>query len=343
MSGPDDVAVVWLGEASPREDARHALEGWARARGAKLVVAEGSFAEMPIDLAVGERVERELERAREAISGLDADAAERALARAESELRAHPELPQAAWLRAEVLRGWSSRWLRVEPHDEARARTAWQDAEALDGGRAAGVGETAFPPRPTHEATFTVRGVSGGRAVLRIDGRALGASAGGTLVANVDLAAGEHQVVVQIDDHTVHASWVGLGGAATERVDLAVPESASCSAAAMRSVERDGDHVRAPGASCARWVAAVETPRPGRILVARCERDACGPLLEWHTERFPAAPPPIATRAPWPGWATWVLVGVGAAAAGTVGLVAAGAFETRPAEPRFVAGGVRNE
>lgn len=339
MSGPDDVTVVWLGVSSPAEDARHALEGWARARGLVLATSDASGAEMAVDLGVADRVEREIDAAREAISGLDADAAERALARADGELRAHPELPQAAWLRAEVMRTWSARWLRVEPRDEARARSAWQDADALDGGRAAGVGETAFPPRRARKVTFAVRGARGENVVLRVDGRVASPAEG----AAIDVAPGEHQVTVQIDDATVLATWASVGDAGDAPIALAVPPSAACTPAAMASVVRDGDRVRAPGVACASWVAAVPLGPPGRILVARCEHDACGPLLEWRTERLPAAPSAPVARAPWPSWATWVIVGVGAAAAGTVGLVASGVLESRPAEPRFVAGGVRNE
>ena len=47
--------------------------------------------------------------------------------------------------------------------------------------------------------------------------------------------------------------------------------------------------------------------------------------------------------AAWPAWATWTAVGVGAALATTLTLVATGVFESRPTEPRFVAGGVRTE
>lgn len=351
MSGDGDVAVVWLAEAgassaSPSDDARRALAGWARARGVALVFPGDAPLPPDVDLGVGERVERELERAREAIAGLDADAAERALARAEGDLRAHPELPHAAWLRAEVSRAWSSRFLRIEPRDEARARAAWQDADALDGGRVAGVGETAFPPRPLRKTSFLLRGGSGARTVVRLDGRPLSthARSGGGLTADADVAPGEHQVVVAVDEQTVLASWLGVAaGAAPALVELHVPTTAACTSAAMSALEREGDHIRAPGVGCPHWVAVVPAPRAGGILVARCERDACGPLLEWRTESLPVALAPSPYRSTWPSWATWVLVGAVAATAGTVGLVATGALEQRPSEPRFVAGGVRNE
>jgi hypothetical protein len=82
------------------------------------------------------------------------------------------------------------------------------------------------------------------------------------------------------------------------------------------------------------------------VLVARCERDSCGPLLEWRIESNAAdlgPPQPPASTTTWPAWATWTLVGIGAATAASVALVASGVFETRPVETRFVFGGTRQE
>ena len=92
---------------------------WARTFAARPRHARGLER---VDLTIADRVEKELDRAREAIAALDADVAERALARAETLLREHPELPQAAWLRAEVHRSWAARWTRVEPRDDQRAQ-----------------------------------------------------------------------------------------------------------------------------------------------------------------------------------------------------------------------------
>ncbi|HSO34699.1 MAG TPA: hypothetical protein VLT33_19325, partial [Labilithrix sp.] len=84
------------------------------------------------------------------------------------------------------------------------------------------------------------------------------------------------------------------------------------------------------------------------VLVARCERSACGPFLEWRSESSfgsgPAAEPPTTRHGgAWPAWATWTAVGVGAVAATTITLIATGVFESRPTEQRFVVGGVRRE
>ena len=355
MSGPDDVTVVWVEKAEGRDDALRAVADWARARGLKLATASesASRAASKIDFTSADRVEKELDRAREAIAALDADVAERALARADATLREHPELPQAAWLRAEVHRGWAARYSRVEPRDDARAQIASQDADALDGGRAAGIGEVTFPPRPRSAITFTVAGAGGRAPVTRLDGVELaGALEGGALSYPAEVAAGEHQLVVSLDGEVAFASWVSIAPAPAGSPHLTIPirigEDGACSAGATAGVTRDGDVVRAANVACEHWVAAAPAERRGAVLVARCERNACGPFLEWRSASSfaagPAAEPPnLRHGGAWPAWATWTAVGVGAAVATTITLVATGVFESRPTEQRFVAGGVRRE
>lgn len=355
MSGGDDVTVVWVAPAEGRDDALRALADWGRARGLKVTAAkDGSDASsMKVDLTIADRVEKELDRAREAIAALDGDVADRALARAEAVLREHPELPQAAWLRAEVHRRWAARFTRIEPRDDLRAQLAGQEADALDGGRAAGIGEVVFPPRPSAPATLTVHGASSRKLVARLDGNEL---AGTTAVDGVttyalDVPAAEHQVVVSVDGDPIFASWVSIAaatpGAPRVTIPIYVGDESACSAASLSSVIREGSTVHASGISCERWVAAYPAERHGSVLVARCERNACGAFVEWRSEGglgsaggVPAAGPHTGT---WPTWATWTAIGIGVAVATTVALVATGVFESRPTEPRFVAGGVRVE
>lgn len=353
MSGPSDVTVVWLDKGPAREDAVRALEQWGRARGIRVLAATESSgdAAIRIDFTVADRVEKELDRAREAIAAVDADAAERALARAESLLRDHPELPQAAWLRAEVHRGWAARFTRVEPRDEQRAQIAWQDADALDGGRVAGIGEQAFPPRAHAKATLLVRGAPSRRVVARLDGTRLSGtdSADGTTTITLDAPPAEHQLVVTVDDDVAFASWVSLAmnapGTPPPTIPIHVGDDGACSGASLATASRDGDGVKAQTVSCDHWVAAVASERRGAVLVARCERSSCGPFVEWRSEggldsgSGGVPPPPRA----WPAWATWTALGVGAVAATTVALIATGVLEARPTEQRFVSGGVRIE
>ena len=344
----DDAPVLWLDDGEAREDAVRALGEWARARGIRLGTLEDRSSTMRIDPSLGDRAEKELERAREAIAATDADAAERALARVESLLRDHPELPQAAWLRAEVERTWSTRWLRLEPRDEARARTAWQNAQALDGGRVPGIGETAFANRPPVKATIVISSEADPRLTLRLDGMPLAPAetdARGAAVYHVEVAPAEHHLLATFDGRIVFASWIAIAGHdPTARV--AISEGGACARDRLAQVQhKDGEIVDATGVTCPRWIAAVPGEKRGSVLVARCERDACGPLLEWRVERLPTYGPPQGhgPYAGWPSWATWALVGVGAATAASMALIATGVFEARPVEPRFVVGGARQE
>jgi len=353
VSGASDVTVVWLDKGPAREDAVRALEQWGRARGIRVLAAtEGSGdAAVRIDLTIADRVEKELDRAREAIAAVDADTAERALARAEGLLRDHPELPQAAWLRAEVHRGWAARFTRVEPRDEPRAQIAWQDADALDGGRAAGIGEQAFPARAHAKATVIVRGAPGRRVGARLDGARLSGTIGadGTTSYTLDVPPAEHQLVVTVDDDIAFASWVSIAMSATgtppPTIPIRVGDDGACSAASLATASRDGDGVRAQSVTCDHWVAVAASERRGAVLVARCERSACGPFVEWRSEGGLESGSGVAPPAPlaWPAWATWTALGVGAVAATTVVLIATGVLETRPTEQRFVSGGVRIE
>jgi hypothetical protein len=239
--------------------------------------------------------------------------------------------------------------MRIEPRDEARAQSAWQDADALDGGRAAGVGESAFPKRARASASVVLHAAEGRNVVVRLDGAPLAGkpSGGGRVTYAIDAPAAEHQLVVYLDGEPVFASWVALAagaGPALTGIDVRLPDGGACAAASFGGVAREGGAVRASGVTCARWVAATPGENRGSVFVARCERDACGPLLEWRTEGLTPGPAIPSTKArPWPAWATWTLVGFGAATATAITLVATGAFESRPSEPRFVAGGVRIE
>lgn len=343
--------VVWLsldaGEA--RADAVRALDEWARARGVRIAALEEQATTLTVDPSLGERVEKELERAHLAVGAADVDATERALARAETVLREHPELPQAAWLRAEVERAWSARWLRLEPRDEARARVAWENAHALDGGRVAGVGETAFQPRAKVPTAFIITNGKSPRITLRLDGiaREKSASSGSDAEYRVELAPGEHHVLATSDGRIAFASWVAINATtAAPPTRISLYGGGACSRDRFEDVRLDnGQQVRATGVTCPRWIAAIPGERRGSVRVARCENDTCGQLLEWRLEQLPSqtAPEAHARASRWPTWATWTIVGIGAATAASIALIATGVFESRPVEQRFVVGGARQE
>jgi hypothetical protein len=127
---------------------------------------------------------------------------------------------------------------------------------------------------------------------------------------------------------------------------VSIADGGACSRAQLAGVRRIDatSQVVATGVSCPRWIAASAGERRGSVMVASCERDRCGPLLEWRVERrvLPEAPQPPTQRR-WPAWATWTLVGIGAATATSVALIASGVFEGRAVEQRFVVGGARQE
>ncbi len=345
---PARAPVVWLAapgtEATPSEAAKRTLEEWAKARGVTLALpVEAPPVVLPLDWSVAETVEQELARVRDALSALDFDAAERALVRAGSLLRAHPELPNAAWLRAEVERAWSARWLRGG--DQAQAERAWQRAAGLDGGREAGLGERAFAP--SAPITASIRFPDGDEA----DGSGL-VSSGGSLVldgaaiapGDVNRTEGEHAlVIVRPDGTTAWAEWITLAPGGVVRVEP--PPLLRCSRQDVQRAAVAGEAVRATGVRCAEWVAAVMGPRD-RVRLATCEGATCSPLVEVNPI---AAVVPVTPRASveaphvhWPAWATWTLAAVGVAGAAVGIAAAAGAFRSTPAaETQYVNGGIQ--
>jgi hypothetical protein len=327
-----EAPLVWLASEAPAAHAQRALDTWASARGVRLVSPRASSSnEIAIDFTIADRVEEELERAREAIAAQDADAADAALMRAEKELLAHPELPQAAWLLAEVERGRAARFSRIAPIDAERAERSWARAAALDGGRVSGIGE---PRASTRAPTVRVTITAPAGMTLTIDGVA--ASAGAET-----RDAGAHQVVAAERGRTAWAAWVLFA----EGTTIAVPDVSGppCAADDLSRVRATVDGIDARGVRCARWVAALPGEGESQIRVASCERDRCGPLLEWRALRdVPLLPPPVGEGPyAWPAWRTWALAGAGAVAVGVVVLVASGALAPTHTDVRFVNGGIK--
>jgi hypothetical protein len=334
---PPETAYVWLEGEPPEAEAARALAEWARARGVRLAAPrEGGRASRPVDLAVGARVEEELARAHEALAILDLDGTERALARAEAMLRAHPELPQAPWLLAEVHRAWAARFTRGTPRDEGRAARAVAAAIALDGGRASGLGEpedAAAAPR-TVRATIDLVAPSG--AELRVDGLP---RAPGELV----LAEGTHHVVVAVGGAVALAQWVSVHEGA--HVRLEPPSSAACSADDLGRASLSGPGLRADGVRCADWVAATSGDRPRTIRVATCRGARCGELLEWSASSGETGPPIVekARGKGFPAWLAWTLAGLAAAAVATTAIFASGVASPPPTTIQFVQGSPKIE
>jgi len=328
------ATIVWVAPSPPDAEQSRALGEWARTSELAL---RAPFDEPPpvlhVDPQIAEEVERLLDSARDFVSARDGEGADRSLTAAESILRAHPEAPQSAWLMAEVERARSTRWRRVPPVDADAADRSWARAEALDGGRAAGVGEDAGDRHPP-PATLSLDVAPAGTRVW-LDGIEAHATVG--------TAAGSHALVVTWDDAVVWAGWLETPpGSSTAHV--AAPEPPPCSADDLRRVRTSGDVVDATGVRCRRWVAAAPGAEPGSLRISTCEEERCPGLVTWR-ERPPWTSIPLSRRprGGWPAWATWTLVGTGAAAiiGAGVAIIASGALQSPAAETRFVSGGVR--
>jgi hypothetical protein len=333
------ATLVWIAPQPPDGGQARAIESWARARGVVLVAPrEERTPTLTVDPKVGDDVESLLDRARDAIAARDGDAADRAIGTADSLLRAHPELPQAAWLMAEVERARSTRERRVPPVDDAAADRAWARAEAIDGGRVAGLGEQTSSSHPA-AATIAID-VTPVDTHVWLDGEPVHGGA-------VETHAGPHVLAATWNGAPVWAQWVDTP-AGSSTVHIVAPVAPACSAddVARAALHGESDGSRgsfdAAGVRCPTWVAAA--PAADGVLFATCEREHCGPLLAWRpTASIPWRPPPDHHGGGWPSWATWGLVGAGAVVATTVAIVASGVLKPAPTATQFVSGGVKQQ
>jgi hypothetical protein len=324
-----DAPVVWLAEETP--EAALALSQWASARGVRIAAPAAALPSRTYAEAEVTQVEQALARAREAVAQLDADGAERLLARAEARLRAHPELPQAPWLMAEVQRGWAARFARVEPHDDGRAKRALAAADSLDGGRAAGVGEP-DSTKPILVDVVLDATVDPDVSYL-LDAHAVSPG-------KIRAAPGEHHLMAVARGQVRFADWITV--VEGSRVKLEVEGRAPCSTDDLSSATARGSSVEGAGVRCATWVAAF--PAPHGVRAGLCRGTSCEPpsFFAVRAARWPPLDEPPRSKGI-PAWLTWSIVGVTTAAT-VIGILAAtGIFA--PADRRiiFQQGGVRPE
>jgi hypothetical protein len=331
------ATVMWMAPWPPDAQQARALSSWSSAHGVKLSPpAPGGVPRLVVDAGVGDGVETLLDTARDAIAAREREQAERALESAESLLRAHPELPQGAWLMAEVERAWSARFLRVPPVDLEAAARAWLRAGALDGGRVPGVGEEDLPGHPS-QTNMTIE-LESGEGQMWLDGGVVGSQT--TMRTR---GAGIHSVVVTKGGAPVWAGWIDVpAGSSTVRPEAlnAIPCSTDDLArAAWFEAGIDAHRVRCPS-----WVAALAGASPGSVAIAACGDGLCGLPIEWRAPvPWMQATKPSAERdrrGRWPAWATWTAAGAAAAIAATVLVVV---LQPTSTETRFISGGLKTQ
>jgi hypothetical protein len=325
------IAWLWLAHTPPDAEQARALSGWEEANRVELVAAPSLVpATIAVDPGVASAVEANLERARDASAARDENEVDRALDSAHKLLEAHAELPNAAWLMAEVERAHSAQWRRMPRAPGNEADRAWARAEALDGGRVAGLGETGSTERP-QTATLSVPPLLDEQAWL--DGELLAAGP-------VTSREGPHSLVVTWHGAPAWAGWIEVPpGPSTLPLPLLI--APTCSQADLERARIIRGSVDASGVRCPRWIAATTGLLPGAVRIAMCTAGRCEALLDW---RSPPAwtwqPTERKGRARWPAWATWGLVGTGIAIGAAVAVgIAAG--QAPPPETKFTSGGLK--
>jgi len=317
------LVLVWLGAAAPDARARTALETWAKE---KQYALEAPAAE-PADTgeaarALADRCDRDLDQARDQLNAGDDAGARRTLAAVEQTLRDHPELPQAAWLMAERCRLEGSIAQRA-----GQDPTLWLErADVLEGPRAPAFGETARAPAEGSVAVAVV--VHGARAHETYWD---GVKAGDRLSA----ARGEHHLAIVRGKRVAWSGWVSTLTEA--KYDVWVPDAAPCSAEDLEGASFASDtEARAPsGVRCGAWGVAAPGARRGTLRVALCREATCEPASTWAYEVFSASSG-VPEKKRFPAWAAWTLGGVGVAAAASLILWQAGAFDKTGSSQRVV-------
>lgn len=279
------------------------------------------------DEALVRRIEAELDKARTAAASLDEKHALEILADVENELRAHPELPQAAWLMAERHRVAA----RVGELASSERASLVARAEALEGPRALELGAALEPAAELVQTRVSVEGLTA-RDRLELDGALVS--------SEPTLVPGEHHVRVLRGERLMYAGWVTVEPSATT-LALPVIPVAACSNEDVGGVRVEGGRAfPEPGTVCPRW--AVAERAPNGLRIAECFGDRCGPFAFYSArERSALAAQPARDASPDLVWK--LALGGAAVVATTLAILwQTGAFEPAPPrETRWVYGGAR--
>lgn len=288
----------------------------------------------PYDPALVQRLERDLEHARIAATSLEETRALEELHKVSGALRAHPELPQCAWLMAEAL--------ALEIEIRSRQGTDTTDLERqrrlLEGARAtrysaeasASPTELATEPRPIESLKLT-----GLADRDRIEWN------GGELpTRSPTVGVGVHHVRVLRAGRAVWAGWVSVTPG-HRAVALPAPPLEACSQDDFEGVRFEANGIAASGVRCALWVAAREAG--AGVELALCRGSACERPVRWPPVRRQPARRLAPASGPEQGstWPYFVVGGTLAAAVTGLVLWQVGAFEDdEETRARWVFGGV---
>jgi hypothetical protein len=331
------VVVVWLGVTSLRTAHEPDLASWANARQVTVedVAPDAPLPNLGHDDALATKIEGLVS---EALSVGEPGEATSALSSAEALLRGHAELPQSAWLMAEILRARVT--LRVVEGPDAIA--AERRATALEGTL-----ETPYDPGPSGKPKEVVdpRTEAGSSPEPEsVEPLRFGAEGplptddvyiDGVRGLRATLPPGEHHYRVVRRDGL---AWAGWADAALVR-QIRVPGTSPCSATDLGALDdSNGRIVPRHRVVCPEW--AVARTLDDRIEVARCHGSRCGTFLPWKREWGVSFEMPV--HPPWPkpksnDWILWTAASVAAAATTGIVLWQAGVFERDPEKvTRFV-------
>ncbi|HET7544198.1 MAG TPA: hypothetical protein VFK05_30215 [Polyangiaceae bacterium] len=314
------AVLVWLSATAILPTFRADLDAFAHSRLLRLeaprenAAAYHTSAYAPDAVA---QIESSLEEARNAAAALEQSRALGALERAERVLREHPELPQSAWLMAEIWQQ-SAEIENSAPDGAEAASVLRKRAAALEGPRA-----TPFSDSSDRAPDFGPE-LEAARAV-RVEGLEPGDELSWDGVRSeppVMTATGSHHVRVARDGRLLWAGWLELG-AGVASVRLPVPETVACSADDIgRGHFAQGRAIAAAHARCDSYVLA--RAREGGIEVALCERERCGNVVIWEHRQTDVAAARPAKKKLWP---YAIAASVGALAVTSIALWRAGVFE----------------
>jgi hypothetical protein len=284
----------------------------------------------PPSAPVVARVEELLDAARHALGRLDEAESRDALRAAEHLLLEHPEVPQAAWLRAEQLTILAELAESTNPGERgsAEALALRGRARALEGPRAQPFQDRDRAARPAGSESAVAVSVTGldPRDTLEWDGV--------RVLPPLQALPGEHQVRVLRRGWLIWAAWVSAAG--TKPVPFAAPSITPCTRDDLAGTTLgENAPAAAPGTLCPRWAAARR--HEGELEVALCRHSTCGRFhrLPPESKAAPARPAPAAESRPFPLWASVALAGAGAALATGVVLWQTGAFDPPPERERW--------